>query len=118
MSDITVEVKNIREVDKGALKAFFSIGVFPDGVFMNNCRYFVQGGQSWMSFPQEKTPTQEGNKDKYYSIAGYFDRQKQEVVKNEALKKLKSLISEGKNESKESPPAAGKIQDDSSPVWF
>ena len=99
MNPVKVEVGQYREVNKGALKAFFSLVIYPEGQKILDCRYFVHGDKAWFSFPQ-KTVEKDGEKPEYIPLISYLNKEYLEQLKIAilaALKQQKPKESNGKN---------------------
>lgn len=105
---IKVEIGKYREINKGAMKAFFSVVIHPEGVFFNNCRYFVQGDNRWISFPQEKIEKNDGSKPTFYPLGGYMDKDKDANVRAAILHALKDAKPQERNGQKQNNSGQGK----------
>ena len=92
---VKVEVGQYREVNKGALKAFFSLVIYPEGLKIMDCKYFVQGSSSWFSFPQKEVKFTDGRKSEYAPLIHCLNKEYSEQLKIAVLKALKE---QGKNE--------------------
>lgn len=88
---IKVEVGQYKEVNKGSLKAFFSLIIHPHGQKILDCRYFVQGDNRWISFPQKEIKKQDGSKSDYIPLVSYLDKDYLEKLKEAVLGQLKSF---------------------------
>lgn len=91
MNEIKVEVGQYREVNKGTLKAFFSLLLHPYGQKIIDCRYFEQGEKCWFSFPQKEIKYADGRKTEYIPYVSYIDKEYLEKLKIKVLKELKDV---------------------------
>lgn len=91
MKEIKVEIGQYREVDKGTLKAFFSVVIFPEGQKIIDCKYFVSGDSRWIAFPQKEVKYTDGRKSEYIPLISYIDKDYGEKLKYAILAKLKDI---------------------------
>lgn len=110
---IKVEVGQYREVNKGTLKAFFSLVIYPNGQKILDCRYFVQGDKAWFNFPTKEVKKQDGTND-YIPLISYLDKAYLEELKIAVLEQLKSQVS---NESTKARSAPSTVSSDKSGEW-
>lgn len=89
MNQIKVEVGQYRVMDKGSLKAFFSLVIYPEGQKILDCRYFVQGDKRWFSFPQKEIKYNDGRKTEYIPYVSYLNKEYLEQLKIAVLMALK-----------------------------
>lgn len=121
MNPIKVEIGQFREVDKGSLKAFFSIVIYPDGQKILDCRYFVQGEKRWFSFPQKEIKYTDGRKTEYIPYVSYLNKEYLENLKASVLNALKDAKPQDKYGQAKSPTAQNpqnSVQSDTSTYWF
>lgn len=112
-----VEVGQYREVNKGALKAFFTLVEYPNGRKTLDCRYFEQGDKRWFSFPQKEIKKPGADKPEYIPYVSYLDKEYLDQFKIAILTALREAQENNGQENshqKQAPP----LQDDSSSVWF
>lgn len=107
---IKVEIGQYREVNKGSLKAFFTLVIYPQGQKILDCRYFVLGDKAWFNFPQKEIKKQDGSTD-YIPLVSYIDKQYLEDLKVCVLAQLKLQVS---NESKASSNATSRVSSNDS----
>jgi len=88
-----VEVGQYREVNKGALKAFFSLVIHPGGQKIIDCRHFVQGEKEWFSFPQKEIK-KEGQKSEYIPIVSFLDKEYFEGLKASIMNAIRTRTPE------------------------
>ena len=89
MNPIKVEVGQYREINKGTLKAFFSLVIYPEGQKILDCRYFVNGNNRWFSFPQKEIRYNDGRKTEYIPLVSYMNKEYLEQLKTVVLIALK-----------------------------
>jgi hypothetical protein len=121
MNPIKVEIGQYREIDKGSLKAFFSIVIYPEGQKILDCRYFVQGDKRWFSFPQKEIKYTDGRKTDYIPYVSYLNKEYLENLKASVLNALKDAKPQEKyGETKNSTSQVTKnpIPSDTSINWF
>lgn len=87
---LKVEINQYREINKGSLKASFSFVLKPDDQEIRDCAYFVQGENRWINFPQKEIKYSDGRKTTYMPLIKYLNKEKEDQIKNEVLKELKS----------------------------
>ena len=116
MTQTEVEVGQYREVNKGALKAFFTLVEYPHGRKTLDCRYFEQGDKRWFSFPQKEIKKPGQDKPEYIPYVSYLDKEYLEQLKIAILTALREQESNGQSNSYQK--QAAPLQDDASSVWF
>jgi hypothetical protein len=92
-----IEVGQYREVNKGALKAFFTLVEYPYGRKTLDCRYFVQGDNRWVNFPQKEVNYSDGRKPEYIPLVSYLDKAYLDQLKEAILLALKDMKPGDKN---------------------
>ena len=102
-----VEVGQYRAMDKGSLKGFFSLVIYPQGQKIIDCRYFEQGDKRWFNFPQKEIKYTDGRKTEYIPLVSYGDKEYLEQLKIAVLTALKDIIEET-NAKKEVQSSSGK----------
>lgn len=116
MTTTEVEVGQYREVNKGALKAFFSIVEYPYGRKTLDCRYFVSGDKKWIAFPQKEVKKPNMDKPDYIPLVSYMDKEYDNQLKIAILTALKEQENNGQANSYQK--QAAPLQDDSPTLWF
>jgi len=113
-----IEIGQYREVNKGALKAFFTLVEYPYGRKTLDCRYFVSGENRWISFPQKelKKPNQE--KPEYISLVSFLDKEYDKSIKAAILTALKDQEEGNHGQTNSYQKQENKLQDDPSSLWF
>jgi len=104
-----IEVGQYREINKGSLKAFFSLVEYSPGPSIKgrktlDCRYFVQGDKRWISFPQKEIKYTDGRKTEYIPLVSYMDKEYLEQLKIAILSALKEITPENTNGQIQSSP--------------
>ncbi len=85
-----VEIGQYREVNKGSLKAFFSLVIHPEGQKILDCRYFVQGDNRWFSFPQKEIKAKdESGKSEWIPLISYMNKEYLKTLQDAVLEQLK-----------------------------
>lgn len=92
---IKVEIGQYREVNKGALKAFFSLVIYPQGIQINDCRLFQKGSARWVNLPEKEYKV--GDETKYFPIVRILDKAYETAVKDAALEALKTAQPQERN---------------------
>ena len=91
MTPVKVEVGQYREVNKGSLKGFFSLVIYPMGQKILDCRYFQQGDKRWFNFPQKEIKYTDGRQTEYIPYVSYMDKEYLEQLKIAVLQALKDV---------------------------
>lgn len=86
-----IEVGQYRLMEKGALKAFFSLVLYPHGQKILDCRYFEQGDSRWFSFPQKEVKYSDGRKTEYIPLVTYLNKEYLDQLKTAVLAALKEV---------------------------
>ena len=99
-----VEIGQYRELNKGALKAFFSMVTYSSGQYTKqdktlDCKYFVNGANRWFSFPQKEIKFDDGRKTEYIPYRSYGDKEYMEQLKTAVLEALKHEQDKGSQSS-------------------
>lgn len=115
-TDLEVEVGQYREVNKGALKAFFSIVEYPNGRKTTDCRLFEANGRRWFSFPTREFKKPGSEKTEYIPYISYIDKDYGEKFKEAVLEAL--THAENSGEANTYQKQANPLQDDASSLWF
>lgn len=121
MNPIKVEVGQYRLIDKGSLKAFFSLVIYPEGQKILDCRYFEQGDKRWFSFPQKEIKYTDGRKTDYIPYVSYLDKEYLEQLKIAvltALKDAKPQEKHGQTQNTSNQGQQNSVQSETSPLWF
>lgn len=95
MNPVKVEIGQYKEVNRGALKAFFTLVVYPEGLQIVDCSYFVSGEKRWFNFPQKKIEPKpgspNGDKPTYVTMIRYLGKEYFERLNIAVLTALKNL---------------------------
>jgi hypothetical protein len=90
MDDLTIEIINLRHVDKGALKGFFTLVMWPSGQKIFDCRYFVMDDKRWFSFPSKEVNYSDGRQKEYIPLISFLNKPYFEKLKELTLKELEA----------------------------
>lgn len=96
VNPIKVEIGQYRELNKGSLKATFSLVIYPEGQKILDCRYFEMSDKRWFSFPQKEIKYSDGRKTEYIPIVSYINKEYLESLKASVLNALKNHQPAGK----------------------
>lgn|SRR5574338_874127 len=112
-----IEIGQYRVVNKGSLKAFFSIVEYPTGRKTLDMRHFVSGDRVWIGFPHKEVKKPDMDKPDYIPLVSYLDKEYDAQFKIAVLQALK--LQEGNNGQTNSyQKQAAPLQDDASSLWF
>lgn len=89
MNPIKVEIGQVRNIDKGSLKAEFSVVIYPEGQKILGCKYFIMGDNRWFCFPQKKIDYSDGRKSDYIPYVSYLNKEYKEQLSVAILQALK-----------------------------
>ncbi len=113
MNPIKIEVGQYHEINKGSLKASFSLVIYPQGQKILDCKYFAKDNQRWFGFPQKEIK-REGAKSDYIPLVSYLDKDYLEQLKTAILHALKEQETKNVQNQSNSRPA-NSFQAKSSP---
>ncbi len=111
-----VEIGQYREVNKGALKAFFTLVEYPHGRKTLDMRYFESGENRWISFPQKESKKPGVEKPEYIPLVCYLDKEYDKQLRIAILTALREQGNNGQTNSYQKQEAP--LQDDASSLWF
>lgn len=117
MTTTEVEVGQYKEVNKGALKAFFTLVEYPYGRKTMDCRYFDTGEKRWFSFPNKESKRAGQDKPEYIPYISYLDKEYRDqfnIAVLLALKAQQEKNGQANTYQKQETP----LQDDPSALWF
>jgi hypothetical protein len=92
-SNDEVEIGQWRPVDKGALRAYFSVVIYPHGQKILECKYFEQADKRWFSFPQKEIKSNT-DKPEYIPLVSYLNKDYAHQLKIAVLTAIRELIQE------------------------
>jgi hypothetical protein len=92
-----VEVNHYRPFEKGCLRGFFSLIIYPEGQKIIDCRYFEQGDRSWWNFPQKELKYTDGRKSEFIPFVTFLSKDYMEQLKIAVLTALKDLTTQAPN---------------------
>jgi len=89
LSGDEIEIGQYHEVNRGVLKAYFSLIIYPRGQKILNCQYMVSDKRIWFMFPFRELQ-KEGEKypDKIPYVS-YLDKEYKDELVSAVLKGLK-----------------------------
>lgn len=111
MNLIKVEVGQYRAINKGPLKATFSVIIYeeqPKKIL--DCLYFISGDRRWINFPSKEI--EKDGKKEYIPLISYPDKEYAKQLKETILQQLK--IEEAKHASNVHQRQANPVQAQSS----
>lgn len=111
-----VEVGQYREMNKGSLKGFFALVIYPRGQKILDCRYFVQGDKRWISFPQKEIKYNDGRKPEFIPYVSYLDKEYLEQLKIAVLTALKE-VTDGQTQNSSNQKQSGSVSDEAPFGW-
>jgi hypothetical protein len=104
----TVEISNYRAINKGSLKASFTLKVLPIGFIFSDCKHFKMTDKEWFNFPQKEVKGAEGVKPKYFPLVKIDNDILNETIKELVLEALRHEENNGAHNSGHSQPPADK----------
>jgi hypothetical protein len=119
MSDIKVDIGQYRLIDKGALKATFSLVIYPMGQKILKCKYFVKGDNKWFAFPDFEAKKDGQEKPDYIPYVSYLNKDylaQLQIAVLTALRDAKPKESSGQTTTQNR--QAAPLQNDTSALWF
>jgi hypothetical protein len=111
-----IEVGQYYKVNKGALKAVFTLIEYPTGRKTMDCKYFVKGDNHWFSFPQKEVKKPGAEKPEYIPLVSYLNKEYLAQFQIAVLSALKEQESNGQTNAYQK--QAAPLQDEASSVWF
>lgn len=124
MSDIRVEIGQYKPIDKGALKASFSMVIHPHGQKILECKYFNSGSNAWFAFPAKEVKKPDGSKSDFIPLISYGDKAYLAELQRVVLQELKyatqpkPTLEAGNGYRKPNHGQADSIQSDTSELPF
>ena len=116
-----VEIGQYREMNKGSLKAFFSLVIHPTGQKILDCRYFVNGDNKWFSFPQKEIKYTDGRKTEYIPYVSFANKEflaELQTAVLAALKDAKPQETHGKTQNPAPQTTTAQVQAEPQATWF
>lgn len=98
MGPTKVEIGQYREVNKGSLKAFFSMVIYPQGEKVLDCAYYVSGDQAWWKFPRKEVLI--NGKKEYIPYVSYLNKNYHEQLRMLTLQALQKLTPQEQSHAK------------------
>ena len=115
-----IEVGQYRVVNKGALKAFFSLVMYPSGQKILDCRHFEQGDKHWFSFPQKEIKKPDDEKSDYIPLISYLNKEYLGTLKAAVMAALKETTPQeqyGKEKVQADPRQTNKVRSSAPSDW-
>ena len=112
----SVQVDQYRKMDKGTLKAFFSLMIYPAGLRITDCRYFAKDDKRWFNFPEKEVPSKDGGKSKYFPYVSCLNKEYLQELQNAVLMALKEFDN-GKTQDRAHSDRPRSVQGDASSDW-
>lgn len=109
---IKVEIGQYYEVNKGSLKARFSLVIYPEGQKILDCTHFVRDNEQWFNFPQKEIKHNDGRKTEYLPLISYLNKDYREQLKIAVLTELKKISTKNTHEKQRNTsntPAASTV---------
>lgn len=94
-----MEILRYREVNKGAMKAFFSLKVPKMGLIINECVLFESKGRRWISFPQKMVEA--NGEKKYYPYVQFSDKSLMATFSEKVMPAIDEYVKSSHGESNE-----------------
>lgn len=108
-----VKIVKYRQINKGALRAFFTLVFYPEEMQIIDCLYFVQGEKVWWKFP-EKEVAKEGKKE-YFPVIKMWNKEMFASLNEKVIAQLKEHDGQSNPSQKRQ---ENPLQDDASSLWF
>lgn len=85
-----IEIGEYRAINKGALKAAFTLILADFGKLkIRNCKLFESGaGNKWFKLPDQEGKSKDGSKVEYFQIMTFLDRDFEKQVQSSVLNAL------------------------------
>ena len=74
----------------GALKASFSLVIYPEGQKILDCKYFEQGDKKWFAFPAKEKKFDDDRKKEYIPYISYLNKEYLQQLQKDVLEALKT----------------------------
>lgn len=122
MEKIKVEIGQYRELNKGLMKAAFSVVIHPYGIKILDCKLFEKGNNIWFSFPVKEIKKPDQQKSDYIPLISFVNREYFEQLKIDILQAVLDRIAQENKDGQAKNPAdnatSGVVQSKSSPIRF
>lgn len=89
MENVRIEVSNYRQQDRGAWKGTFSVVIYPVGIRINDCKYFVHGNNRWFKFPDRQYQKQGEDKPSYFPYCKLVEPEYEKLIEKQVIEQLK-----------------------------
>jgi len=84
---IEVEIVHFRLVNRGSLKASFTLKILGVELVIRNCNYFVRNNEKWFSFPSQVVKNEDDTKT-YYPYLSIYNKEYLKDLKAKIIEKL------------------------------
>lgn len=112
-----IEIGQYRKSEKGgALRAYFSFVIYPEGQQINDCKLFEKDGATWFSFPQREVK-KDGEKTSYFPVIKFLNKTYEEQLKTAVLSALKEHNGKESTQSKNTQEQSNNVQAEPFPLW-
>lgn len=109
---IKIEIGQYKELNKGALKAAFSVVIYPQGQKILDCKYFTTEDRAWIAFPQKEVK-KEGLPTQYIPLISFLNKEYETELKTAVVKALQ----EKTNGNSSSTNTKSTVQSTPSALW-
>ncbi len=113
MEQIKVEVGQYKAVNKGALKGFFTLVIYPTGQKIIDCKHMEKDGQTWVAFPSKEYTKKDGTKD-WFPLISYLNKEYQQALQQAIIQQLPKDSNASSQKAKASQTT---FQDDAPDLW-
>lgn len=112
-----VLIEDYKEVNRGAMKAFFTLVDVERGIKHLNCQYMVTPSNSFWKFPSREVVKEDGTKEYKPNILTY-DIDTYRIMKDAVLEALKTAKPGEPRAKRTQEGYSDKLQGDAQPLWF
>jgi hypothetical protein len=116
-----VEIGQYKEINKGSLKASFSLVIYPEGQKILDCKYFAQEDKHWFSFPQKEIKFTDGRKTEYIPYVSYLNKDYLAELKLAVLDAITTVTVQrtphGEKTHSQETGSKNSLPDDPSTLW-
>jgi hypothetical protein len=98
MDTVKVEIGQYKEINKGGLKASFSLVIYPEGQKILDCKHLTgSNGNEWFSFPHKEVKYTDGRKTEYIPLISYGNNRP--YLEQLTKSVMEALSKQGSNET-------------------
>jgi DNA-binding cell septation regulator SpoVG len=106
---IKIEIGQYKEVNKGSLKAFFSLVFTDTGLQVYDCKHMVTDGRDWIAFPSKEITKKDGTKD-FFPVMKFLNKDYLAELSNAIVAQIKKQVPNDNATS-------NNVQDEPSLLW-